>query len=94
MATTNTYVGPQDGWVAIATGGQDFIRVSGYPHTHPYYLWADASPPAATDVGVLVCHHPFWINVTMTDNLYARVVNPVPNSNKRDGKLRLDILTV
>ncbi len=40
--------------------------------------------------GVLVAHHPLKINVTMTENLYARVVTP-----QRDGqKFRLDVLTI
>lgn len=93
MPTTNFYVGESDGWVQIATAPA-FVRVSGFPHTHPYYLYAGATPPAAGVEGVLMCHHPFKVNVTMTENLYARIVNPVPNSNKRDGKIRLDVFTI
>lgn len=49
---------------------------------------------AARPIGIYMCHKPFWNNVTMTENLYARVQNPVPNSSNMDGKLRLDVITV
>lgn len=45
-------------------------------------------------LGILMCHKPFWNNVTMTEKLFARVINPVPNSTRNDGKLRLDVFTV
>lgn len=201
MPTANTYISPDDGWTQIADSPK-FVRVTGYPHTHPYYLAAGSSAPslvaiagsgavtfttgvpianetvtigtevytfkaarasafqvtigatnlltaanfltaittdstlvtgtrasgvvtltsiavgtqgnyalseAATNVtvggaaftggvditaGVLVAHRPFVVNVTMAEKLYARVVNPVPNSNKMNGKLRLDVFTV
>lgn len=196
--TTNSYVGPQDGWVEIAATAATFIRTSAYPHTHPYQLFFGSSAPslspgvgsgtvtfstgvstagqtitvgtevytwraAATlpfevtigtddttsatnftdavntfsqivtatraslvvtltsnmsgalfnyalattsthtavsgaaftggaDVvqGITVCHKPFWIEATTSQPLWARVVNPVPNSNRGDGRLRID----
>lgn len=203
MPTSNTYIGPEDGWVQIADSPK-FVRVSGFPHTHPYYVYAGAAAPAnnvavqasgvltfavgvpianetvtigseiwtfkasrsvayevaiggtnaitaqnfktavntdsmtvfaagasnvitvkpylagttgnaiattetATNVswggalmtgglavveGILVCHHPFKVNVTMVEKLYARNPNPVSNSNKADGKLRIDTFTI
>lgn len=201
MPTANFYVGPEDGWVQVADSPA-YVRVSGYPHSHPYYAYAGSSAPSlvaiaatgtvtfstavptaghvvtigsetytarasatlpfeftigatfadsatnfttavntystlvnASDttsvvtltakavgtqgnysittndsniavsgaamtggidvtVGVLLCHHPLKINVTMTEKLYARVQNSVPNSNRRDGKLRVDVLTI
>jgi hypothetical protein len=203
MPTANTYIGPSDGWVQLADSPK-FVRVSAFPHTHPYYLYAGSAAPAsnaavqasgvltfatgvpianetvtigsevwtfkasrsaayevaiggtnaitaqnfktavntdsvvvfaagasnvitvkpyvagttgnaiattetATNVswggalmtggldvveGILVCHHPFKVNVTMAEKLFARVANPVPNSNKSDGKLRLDVFTI
>lgn len=94
MATENFNIGEGDGWVQVTTGPRAFVRISGVPHSHPFYLFSDTVAPAATDVGVLVCHHPFEVNVSMTENLYARIVNPVPNSKSNDGKLRLDVFTV
>lgn len=206
MATTttaNTFVGPQDGWVSVAVTAATFIRVSGYPHTHPYQLFFGASAPSlaavqgsgtatfstgnpaaggtitigtevytfraaatlpfevtigadfhatataftaivnaqsqlvtavdaadvvtltsklagtlgnyalsktATNVavsgavftggleipqGVTVCHKPFVLNNgTTAQPLFARVVNPVPNSKRSDGRLRLDVVVV
>lgn len=199
MPTVNYYIGPADGWVQVATA-PDFVRVSGYPYTHQYYLAAGGSAPSevatagegemtisglpvdgdtvvigsetytfadsvsgdfdvligadatetganfeavvnsdstlvtadavngvltftsvvvgtagnyamsenatnvtidaamagGTDItyGIAVCHKPFEVNVTMTENLYARVVTSVPNSNKMNGKLRLDVFTI
>lgn len=43
--------------------------------------------------GILMCHHPFQTTNPMTDKLYARIVNSVPNS-KNNGKLRLDVFTI
>lgn len=201
MPTANFYLGQNDGWVEIADA-PDFVRTSGYPYSHPYYVYAGSSAPslvaiagtgtvtfaigvpidgetvtvgsevytfkdtavdpfdveiaatniltaqnlktvvntdstlviasgasniitltaiaigtqgnyalseAATNVsvsgaaltggtdvtvGVSIAHHPLKINVTMTEKLYARIISPVPNSNRADGKLRLDVLTI
>lgn len=203
MATTatNIYIGPSDGWVQIAPTASDFIRVSAFPHTHPYFITFGASAPsllpvsatgtvtfsglptadetatigsevytfkasatepfevtigadadetgdnfvsaveadstlvtasnssgtvtltaiAAGDqgniglsedatntavsganltggadvaVGIRSCHEPFWIDVTTDAACWARVQNSVPNSNRQDGKLRLDVVNI
>lgn len=44
--------------------------------------------------GMLVCHHPFKVNVTMTEKLFARIVNPAPTNARADGSLRLDVFTI
>lgn len=93
MPTENIYIGTGDGWVEVASANTE-VRVSGFPHSHPYYLWADSAPPTATDEGILMCHHPFQTTNPMTDTLYARIVNPVPNAKNNDGKIRLDIFTI
>lgn len=201
MPTANTYIGPSDGWVQIANAPA-FVRVTSFPATHPFYLYAGSSAPSllatagsgtvtfstavptagntvtvgsetytfrasatlpfevtigadfhasatnftaivnaqstlvnAVDVadvvtltskavgtqgnytlakvganiavsgaaftgganvalGILVIHHPFKVNVTMTEKLYARVVDSVPNSSQLDGKVRMDVFTV
>lgn len=49
---------------------------------------------APPQLGVLVCHKPFWMNVTSADKFYARVQNPVPYSNDANGSMRLDVFTV
>ena len=92
MATANYYIAENDGWVEIAQANSE-VRVSGVPHNHPYYLWAGSTAPGASDEGILMCHHPFQTTNPMTDKLYARIVNPVPNS-KNNGKLRLDVFTI
>ncbi len=196
--TTNTYIGPNDGWTQVAATAATFLRVSAYPHTHPFQIYFGASAPslvptggtgtvtfsvgvptagqtitigtevytwrasatlpfevtiganetaAATNftaivnaqsqlvnatrntlvvtlntlakgagnnialattssntavsgatltasadvvVGATICHKPFWSNVLSGAAAWVRVVNPVPNSNRRDGKLRID----
>ena len=45
MPTNNFYIGESDGWVQIADTPKQ-IRVSGYPHSHPYYLYAGTSAPS------------------------------------------------
>lgn len=45
MATENFYITPSDGWVQIADA-PDFIRTSGFPHTHPYYIFSGSSAPS------------------------------------------------
>lgn len=55
---------------------------------------ATLSGGAAIVEGILVCHHPFKVNVTMAEKLWARVPTPVPNANKNDGKIRLDVFTI
>ena len=198
MPTNNYYIGEADGWVEVAQANKE-VRVSGSPHSHPYFLYAGASAPSlvpvagtgtitisglpdaddtvtigtevytfvaaavdpfevtigadadetgdnlvaaitadselvngsnaagtvtvtskipgashnytlsenainvvvsgmtgGTDVveGIAVCHHPFQTTNPMTEKLFARIVNPVPNSKRMDGKLRLDVFTI
>lgn len=45
-------------------------------------------------IGVLTCHHPFEVNVTMTEKLFARLPVPVANADKNNGKIRLDVFTI
>lgn len=95
---TNYYIKPQDSWVQVAGDGTTaygFITISSYPHTHPFYVYADSSvAPTATTTGVLVTTGHIIINAIENDtNLYwVRVVNPVSGSLKGDGSLRIDVL--
>ncbi len=48
--TKNYFVGPQDGWVEIVTGAStpvNFLRVSAYPHTHPFQIATGSSAPTS-----------------------------------------------
>jgi hypothetical protein len=50
-STSNTYIAPSDGWTQISsTVAGLFLRVSGFPHTHPYYLYFGASAPSLQGV--------------------------------------------
>lgn len=45
--------------------------------------------------GITVCHKPFLMVATATSQpMFVRVPNPVPNSNRSDGRLRLDSLVI
>lgn len=96
MPTANFYIGQEDGWVAITPAAPTEVRVTSAPYTHPYYLTASASPPAATVIGVLMCRHPFetYQKMTTGEILYAKIVTPVPDSGAMNGKLRLDVFTI
>lgn len=204
MATSslNKFVGPQDGWVQIAPTASKFLRVTGYPHTHPFYLYFGSSAPSlvpvpatgtatfsvaapaaggtitvgtevytfraaaslpfevtigadfhasatnftaivnaqsqlvtavdvadvvtlttkakgaasniglsktATNVavsgatltggadvplGILLCHKAFWSNILTDQPLFARVPNPVRDSNGGSGQLRIDVVSI
>lgn len=96
--TKSYYVGPGDGWVEIvdaSTTNLIFLRISAEIHTHPFFVYAGSSAPAATVNGVKVCHHPFKVaNYSATPNgskFWVRVQNPVSGSRNNDGKLRLDV---
>lgn len=49
MPTNNYYIAENDGWVEIANAPTE-VRVSGYPHSHPYYLYAGSSAPSLNSV--------------------------------------------
>lgn len=94
MATTNTFVAPSDGWVAVAVAPK-FVRISGFPQNHSFYVYAGSAPPALSVVGVAVedgC--PFWCNVTATDTFYVRNPNPLNDGSTTNGAIRIDTLQV
>ncbi len=49
MPTTNFYIAENDGWVEVASAPTE-VRVSGFPHSHPYYLYAGPSAPSLNSV--------------------------------------------
>jgi hypothetical protein len=99
MATKSYSIGPQDGWTKIVASGHfASLRVSAYPHTHPFFIFGDptAVPVVGTDNGVLTCHHPFKITAgdrLNVDAFYVRVQSPVSSNPANDGRLRLDVYT-
>lgn len=98
MATKNYAIGPQDGWTkVIATGLAASVRISVFPHTHPFYVFGDPSAtPSAATTGVLVCHHPFKITAgdrKDADAYWVRIVNPHAGSSSGNGRVRVDVYT-
>lgn len=98
MATKTYYIGPQDGWFNIASvTTKASIRISAFPHTHPFFVFADttATPSLTADAGVMVCHHPFEVQNFQTagnvEKFYIRVQTPYAGSKNNDGKLRIDV---
>lgn len=98
-ATKNYFVGPQDGWTLIVTGAVtpiNSLRISAIPHTHTFFVYAGASLPAASVVGIQVCHKEFQFRdfTNGTSSLfYVRTSGPVPDSKQADGRLRLDVMS-
>jgi hypothetical protein len=92
-ATKSYFVGPQDGWVEIVTGAVtaiNYLRVSAYPHTHPFQIAASATKPAATVTGVTVCHKEFTMhddNLGVAALFWVKVNNP----GNQSGRIRIDV---
>lgn len=93
-ASKSYFIGPQDGWTLIVSGTTNFIRISGYPHTHPFQVAVASSTPALTVPGITVCHHPFKVydftaSQGISGNFYIKVNNPANQTST--GKLRIDV---
>lgn len=93
LATTKSFsIGVDDGWTQIITGAAtpiNFLRVSAYPHTHPFQIAAAASKPT-TAPGVNVCHDPFKVysDTNGISSIFWIKVNSPGNQN---GKVRIDV---
>lgn len=92
-ATKSYFIGPADGWTQIVSGAStaiNYLRVSAYPHTHPFQLAAASSKPVATIPGITVCHIPFEMhddNLGVNAIFYIKVNNP----GNQGGKIRIDV---
>lgn len=45
MATSNIYVGPQDGWTEVLADGGNNVRISIIPETHPFFVYGGDDVP-------------------------------------------------
>lgn len=91
VATTKSYfIGPADGWTQIASGTTNFIRISSYPHTHPFQVAVASSAPAATVPGITVCHHPFKV-YDATNGISGVFYIKTNNPGNQNGKVRIDV---
>ncbi len=96
-ATKSYIVSPSDGWVEIVTGAVtpiNFLRMSAYPHTHPFEVYVGASAPAATAAGIQVCHHAFKVydqTNGISSLVYVRVRNPGNQTSGAKGGVRIDV---
>lgn len=90
-ANTKSYlIGPEDGWTLISSGTTNFIRMSAYPHTHPFQVAVASSKPANTVPGVQVCHNPFKVydqTNGISSSFYVKVTTP----GNQSGKTRIDV---
>lgn len=93
MATSNTYIGPQDGWIKVITSGANNLRITGNPGRHAFFVWgaADGSPPTAANIGVQCSCEGFQIDSDTTDSFWVKVPTNLPGSVNNDGKLRVDV---
>ncbi len=89
MATANFNIQPNDGWVKVAEA-VDFIRISQYPRSQPFYVTTNGSTPAITVKGFRVdCEDDFYVDVPITDSVYVRAENFKP-----DIDLRIDVFYI
>lgn len=99
-ATKNYFIGPQDGWFLVVTGAVTPIArltITGIPCSHPFFVYAGASAPAANIVGVQVTDDDegfvFSDSFNTTNSLFfVRIANPVSDSKNLDGRARFDVM--
>lgn len=84
MATANFDIDAEDGWVAVTSGGVDFIRITSNTPKHAFFVTNDSSTPAATVIGYKVHCDDFWCDVPVTGNFYVRVPGNVPQNTRID----------
>lgn len=89
-ASKSYFVGPGDGWTQIVTGTTNYLRVSAYPHTHPFQIAAASSKPAVTVPGITVCHKEFAVHDD-TNGINATFFVKVNNPGNQSGKVRIDV---
>lgn len=94
-ANTKTYtILPSAGWTQIVTGAAtpiDFLRISGDPHTHPFFVFAGATAPAATVRGVKVCHNAFKVYDQVNGISSIFYVRVGPNPSNQSGGVLIDV---
>lgn len=94
-ATKSYFIGPQDGWVEIVTGAVtpiNYLRISGYPHTHPFQLAVSATAPALTVPGITICHTHFDMHDDtngVSSVFWIKVNNP--SNQTTVGRMRIDV---
>jgi len=94
--TPNYYIGPEDGWVQIATDSS-YLRVEGFPCNHGFYIYiSDTAPNNAIQdpTGTKIDGEKLVINQPFQGTVYARVMTPVNGQASGNQKLRLDVITV
>lgn len=93
-ANTKSYtILPSAGWTQIVTGAStpiNFLRMSGYPHTHPFQVATGSSKPALTIPGITVCHTPFKV-FDATNGISSIFWVKVNNPGNQDGGVRIDV---
>lgn len=78
--------------ILAASIGNYTISTTG---THVTASGSAMTSGADVGMGVLVCHKPFFMNITTDAKLWARIVNPAPsNPNIKPGAIRLDVVSV
>lgn len=101
MATKSYFIGPEDGWVKVINSGHAYsVRISAYPHTHPFYVFGDptATPQSQAAIGIQVCHKPFKVENSggtatggNTDAFWIKVPNPGNAFTGQNGRIRIDV---
>lgn len=93
MPTSNTYIRPDDGWVQVVQA-PNFLCLSQFPRTHPYYVYSGPSHPTVADPsGMYTLYGPFVVNVPISDTIYVRATSMTPSGDML-GRLRIDAIWV
>ncbi len=80
MATANFNIAPGDGWTAVTSADNSFIRIRSSSPKHAFYVTTGSSLPAATVIGYKVQCEDFWCNVAAGTGVryYVRTVEGLP----------------
>jgi hypothetical protein len=90
MATANFSIKAEDGWVAVTSADNSFIRIRSNTPNHAFFVTSGTSAPADTVIGYKVICHEFWCNVAAGANVryYVRTLENRPAQN------RIDVFTI
>ena len=90
MATANFNIKQDDGWVAVTSADNSFIRIRSNTPQSEVYVTTGTSTPALSVIGYKIIHKDFWVNVAAGTGVkyYVRTVNQTP------GGTRIDVFTI
>jgi len=91
MATANFEIKAEDGWTAVTSADNSFIRIRSNTPNHAFFVTTGSSLPAATVIGYKVQCKEFWCNVAAGTGVryYVRTAEGRPTPTNR-----IDVFTI